>query len=312
MRNKFYLFLCSVALISLIFTSCRNKTDFDAICDDLTETTLSGLHSGSGAADKTLTVAQYNFLKDGTVEFTQMAVGDGVYVAPAVVVYSSYELGERNNGNLGRYILLNPKGAGEPKRVNFIRNGIVEDGLPVMEDSNDKVNELPRISNAITGKRWGANDTTFFRVDTIMDVITYDTIRHRERDPETGRYKMVVDSIVEIKTPTKMKYSVGPLVVKIRDIELYRDESTLANTGKYSYQTKEFAYDAERNQTLVKDSVSAYDFHWYYESYTSMAVFSIHTVPAIGEGEVFDIKYDSKIPAIIIDTQTLILPNEEE
>ena len=81
MKNKLLVSACAMALLASVFTSCKEKTDFDAIVDGVSTQTLKGYFSGAAAADDAvvMSVLQYNFADDGTVERTVMSLGDGVY-----------------------------------------------------------------------------------------------------------------------------------------------------------------------------------------------------------------------------------------
>ena len=310
MKNKFIFGVGLCALISASFVSCKEKTDLDGICDNLAEEQLAGMHSGAAADGSVLKVAQLNFLKDGTIERTVMAVGDGVYEEPKTTVYASYRMGNYTDQNLGRQIHLYPKDGGDVLTVKMIRGGIEEDGQPVMGDKNDKVSEIPSLSENITEIPWYANDTSYFKVDTVIDVVVKDTFRHRVRDGK--KYTYVIDSIVDRIVPTKMKYPIGPSLIRIRSLVLNRDAATLKNTGSYSFLTKAYEYDKKRVPSQTKDSLITIDFSWYFKSFTGASSFVIVALTEEGDEYQFDIKYDVKIPAITIEKQVLSIKAAEE
>ena len=68
---------------------------------------------------------------------------------------------------------------------------------------------------------------------------------------------------------------------------------------------KEYDIDENRVVTLKTDTTSTYNFHWCFESYSSAAAYTIRARQDDGTLEVFDIKYDAKIPAITLDKQVL-------
>ena len=304
MKNKILLCAFAVALGFALLTSCKKAVDVDAICDNASTATLVGVFSGAEENAMTLHVAQYNFGKDGAVTRTVMAVGDGIYEAPVTTNYSSWEFGEYVEQKLGRVVLLNPANGGEPLKVTFMKGGIMEEGQPAALDKNDKVSDVPAIQTALVGKKWAGLDTTFYRIDTTINVMKVDSIVYKHKEGK----KYVIDSVHYDTTyvPTKMKWSVGPSEIAERRIELYRDAATNVNTGKWYMMKKEYSYDASRTPTLVVDSTSMYDFHWSFASFASAAMFEIVAVDAQGKSELFEIKYDSKKPALVIDKQELL------
>ena len=306
MKNKLLVSAFAMAFVALAFTSCKEKVDFDAICDGISNQTVQGIFSGASLYGDSLFVTEYNFKKDGTVEFVGMVTGDGIYKAPIKAQFSSWEFGEYNNQKLGRYIILHPADGSEARKVNFIRAAIEEDGLPIMGDKNDKVTDLPKTETAITGKKWHGNDTTFYKIDTIMNVMQVDSIVYKHKEGK----KYVIDSVHYDTTyiQTKMKWAVGPKTIAERRIELNRNETTLENTGKWYMVEKAYEYDKNRNPKQVLDTISSYDFHWTFVSYASTAAFSIvATEDGTNHAEVFEIKYDSKMPSLTIYKQVLPL-----
>lgn len=310
MKVKTFTYLCALALVSVLFSSCKKKTDVDAIFNDLTNDFLSGYFSGTETDGSTMNVAQYCFNADGTVTFTTMQFGDGIYTAPVSTQYASYRLGDYNTQGLGRYVHLYPQDGGETLTVNYIRAGIESGDHPFMSGKNDKVKEIPALADSLKSRVWYANDTTFYRIDTTVMILKLDTFKHRVRDGRT--YKWVIDSVVAKNVPTKVKWPVGPSAIRIKQFELYRDETTLANTGKWYSLTKNYVYNAARVGTNVLDSVSTYNFRWYIASYANANSFTIHVIPDSGDDEEFVLKYDSKIPAVTIDKQVLRIQKEEE
>lgn len=309
MKNNLLMLGAVVFVMTLLFTSCKKETDFDAICDDVSLQTIQGYFSGAEPIGNVLQIAQYNFAKDGSVEYVVTATGDGIYKAPVVTKFSSWELGEYNEQGIGRYLILTPQEEGESKVINFMYSSMIEEGMPVMADKNNKVAELPILQDSILGKTWYALDTTFFKIDTVIDVIYKDTFSHRDQIGETpsGRpiYGLVIDSIKERVVPTKMKYAIGPSAINERKLELYRDSNTYSNTGKWYLLQKKYEYDASRTPKTILDTISEYDFHWYMYSFNSLSAFSIKTIQENGKEEIFDMKYDSKVPAIILQKQQL-------
>lgn len=315
MKNKLLVCAFAVAFVASVFTSCKDKLDFDAICDDVSTQTLKGLFSGASLFGDTLKVAEYMFQKDGSVDFSYMLMGDGLYAAPITKKYSSWEFGEYNEQYLGRYVILHPEDGGVPKQLNFTRAFLYEEGMPIMSDKNDKVAELPKLQDSITGRIWYGNDTTFYKIDTTVNIVYLDTFTHRDviGTSASGRpiYGEVIDSIVERLEPTKMKWPVGPSKIAERRIELNRDPNTLVNTGKWYVMRKEYEYDANRVAKQTLDTVSAYNFHWTFIEYSNMGNFSIvATEDGTNNGELFILKYDAKIPAITLDKQVLKVVTE--
>jgi len=321
MKNKLLVSTCAVALVASLLTSCREKTDFDAITDNLSKQTLQGYFSGAetSEAGMTLNVIQYQFLTDGSVERTAMAVGDGVYKAPVAAKFSSWELGEYYGGKEGRFLTLFPQEGGDPLKVKFYAGGIQEENQPMAADKNDKITPLPDSQEALVGKKWYCNDTVFHKVDTTIDVIKYDTVyTYKPKKDENGKtmrdeeghviYEQTIKSVTETVVPTKMKWPVAPKTINIRSLELYRDAESLVNTGKWYMVSKEYDMNAKtRDITTKLDTTAAYDFHWCFDSYSSAAAYVIKAVQSDGTVELFDIKFDAKIPALTVDKQILKL-----
>lgn len=318
MKNKLLVSACAMALLASVFTSCKEKTDFDAIVDGVSTQTLKGYFSGAAAADDAvvMSVLQYNFADDGTVERTVMSLGDGVYKAPETTKFSSWSFGEFVNNNVARKIKLNPANGGDPMEVEFYLGGIMEEGQPMALDINDKVKDIVPTQDALTGKKWFGNDTTYYKKDTTVNIMKYDTVYtyKPKKDPETGKtmkddeghviYEQTIKSVDSTLVPTKMKVNIAPKTVDIRSLELYRDASTLANVGKWKVIAKTFTLKGTESiiETDVEDE---YEFKWCFNSFASAAAFQIKARKANGKDELIDVKYDAKIPAITVDKQVL-------
>ena len=305
MKNKILLCACAVVLGMTLLTSCRPGVDFQGICDTASEGSLQGLFSGVEAKDMTLYVAQYDFAKEGgAVTRTVMATGDGVYRAPVTTNYSSWQFGEYTDLNLGRLVVLNPADGGEPLTVKFIMGGIEEEGQPVALDKNDKISDIPAAHGLILGKKWAGLDTTFYRIDTTINVMKVDSIVYKHRE---GR-KYVIDSVHYDTTyvPTKMKWNVGPSEIVERHIELNRDQVSNANTGVWKMSIKKYEYDANKQAKQVLDSTSNYNFHWCFADFTSSLNYVVKAVDDNQQvEEYFEVKYDVKKNTIVIDKQEL-------
>ena len=318
MKNKLLVSVLAVALTAFLLTSCREKTDFNAITNNLSEQTLKGYFSGAetSGTEMTLNVIQYLFNEDGTVERSVMALGDGVYKAPVSAKFSSWTLGDYYDGNAGRFLNLYPEEGGEALKVKFYAGGIFEENQPGASDKNDKVGSLVSSQDELVGKIWYGNDTVFHKIDTVIDVTKYDTTyTYKPKKDEDGNtmkdeeghviYEQTIKSITESVVPTKMKWPVAPKTINIRSLELNRDASSLVNTGKWSMVYKEYDMDANRVITAKVDTASSYDFHWCFETYSSTSSYIIKAVQIDGTVEFFDIKFDGKIPAVTLDKQVL-------
>ena len=318
MKNKLLVSAFAVALVTLAFTSCKEKTDFDAICDNLSKQTLKGYFSGAEVMedDMVLNLIQFNFASDGTVERTVMALGDSVYEAPATRKFSSWEFGEYCDGNASRYLTLIPEGGGEPLRVKYCIGGILEENQPMASDKNNKVKDIATSQESITGKKWHGEDTVFFKIDTIINVTKYDTTyTYKPKKDDDGKtmkdsdghviYEQTIKSITETIVPTKMKWAIAPKTINVRTLELNRDASSYENTGKWYMVAKEYEMDSVRTITTKSDTLSSYDFHWSFVSYLSSSSFVIQAVQADGTTELFDIKFDAKVPSVTVDKQVL-------
>ena len=300
-------------------TSCREKTDFYAVCDTVSKESVSGIFSGAVPAtdELVLNVVQYQFNEDGTAQRTVMALGDGVYKAPVTTKFSSWEFGKYGDENLARTIILHPEAGGEALNVSFSLGGILSDDQPFAGDKNDKVKDIDGSQTAITASKWYGNDTIYHKIDTVINIMKYDTTYtyKPKKDPETGKtmkdeeghviYEQTIKSIDSTSVPTKMKWPVAPKSINVRSLELNRDASTLVNTGKWSMVVKEYTMDANRVTTCTLDTAASYEFHWAFAGYTSASSFIIRARQADGTQEYFDIKFDSKIPAITLDKQVL-------
>lgn len=319
MKNKLLPCACAVALVSAFMTSCREKTDFDAICNTVSKESVDGIFSGAepDLDELVLNVVQYSFNEDGSVSRTVMALGDGVYKAPVTTKFSSWEFDKYGTENLSRIIILHPEAGGDPLKVSFSLGGILSDDQPFAGDKNDKVKDIEGSQTAVTGKKWFGNDTSYHKIDTVVNVLKYDTTYtyKPKKDPETGKtmkdeeghviYEQTIKSIDTTIVPTKMKWPVAPKTINIRSLELNRDAATLANTGKWSMTMKEYDMDANRVVTCKLDTAASFEFHWAFAGYTSASSFLIRARQADGTEEYFDIKFDSKIPAITVDKQVL-------
>ena len=319
MKNKLLVCVFATALTALAFTSCKESTDFDAICNDVSATTLQGVFSGATPDLEALllNVAQYRFNEDGTVERSVMALGDGVYNAPVTTKFSSWQFGEYGPENTSRYIILNPEAGGDPLVVSFTLGGILSEDQPFAGDKNDKIKDIETTQTTILGKKWLGNDTTYYKIDTLVDLMKYDTTYtyKPKKDPETGKtmrdsdghiiYEQTIKSIDSTLVPTKMKWPVAPKTINIRRMELYTDASTHVNTGKWFMQLRAYDMDEERHTTVTLDTTSTYEFHWAFSGYSSASSYIVKARQADGTDEYFDIKFDAKIPAMTIDKQVL-------
>ena len=320
MKNKLLVSAFAMTLAAILMTSCRENTDFDAICDDLTEQSVSGLFSGAvpDLDDLIINVAQYQFNEDGTAARMVMSVGDGVYVAPDTVNFSSWKLAEYGANGISRKIIMTPANGEAPIEVFFTLNGILSENHPFAGDKSDKIKDMVPTQDAVTGKKWYGNDTTYYKIDTVINVTKYDTTYtyKPKKDPETGQivrdsaghiiYEQVIKDITERIVPTKMKWPIAPKTINIRSLELDRDASSLVNTGKWYMLVKEYDMDTKtREITCRVDTTSSYDFHWAFANFASSASFIIRARHDGDTQEYFDIKYDHKIPAITLDKQVL-------
>lgn len=318
MKNKLLVSACAVAILSVMFTSCKPKTDFDAIANNVSKGTLQGYFSGAQILGENLvtSVAQYQFDEDGTVKRTIMEVGDGVYKAPVTTVYSSWEFGEYCDANKSRYLILTPKDGGEKLTLKYTTGGILEEGQPAAMDLNNKVSDIASTDTLLLNKVWIGNDTTYHKIDTTVDVMKYDSIFKRARaKDEQGKplsdddgnpiYIRVLDHVDSALVPTKMKWPIAPKTINVRKLELYRDPATLKNTGKWFMVSKAYDIDSTRTTKITTDTASAFDFRWAYETYSNSAAYSVKAVKENGTYELIDIRFDGKIPAITVDKQVL-------
>ncbi len=318
MKNKLLVSVFMVVLIASCMTSCREKTDFDAIVTDLSMQTLRGYFSGSEGSESEmkLNVIQFQFMDDNTVTRTVATLGDGEDATPETRKFSSWELGEYYDGKAGRFLYLYPEDGGEMLTVKFYAGGIIEEGQPVAGDKNDKVGSIIPSQEALVGKKWCGYDTVYYKIDTVINIMKYDTTYtyKPKKDPETGKtmrddeghiiYEQTISKIDSTLVPTKMKVPFAPKTINVRKLEVNRDAS-FANTGTWYMEYKEYDMSADRVITLKADTTSAYDFHWCFESYSSPAAYIIRARQADGTDEYFDIKYDAKVPAITLDKQVL-------
>lgn len=319
MKNKLLVCACAMALCASLLTSCREKVDVYAICDDVSAQTLDGFFSSAVCEEgsMTLNVLQYTFAKDGRVTREEMALGHGLGSVAAPRQFSSWSFGEYNNGNKGRFLLLKAADGGEDMEVNFIYGGILEDGHALAADKNNKMSNVVSSQEAICGKIWYGNDTSFYKIDTIVDIMKYDTTYTYtpKKDPDTGKpmrdstghiiYDRTVKSIDSTLVPTKKKWPIGPKSIMIRQLELQRDPISLENTGSWYMKLEEYSMDENRQFTLEKDTLSQYDFNWCFESFPSSGAYTIKARQANGVEEIHDIKYDAKIPAITMEKQVM-------
>ena len=321
MKNKLLVSVFAMALVGLSFTSCKEKTDFDAIVNQISKETLKGYFSGSEAEANNLVmrIAQYQFLESDSVIRTVLALGDGVNGQPATRKFASWSFGEYNNGGKGRYLTLDPGNeGGEPLVVNFINGGIVEEGQPEAIDQNNKIKDVVPAQDNMVGKNWYANDTVWFTIDTTVTQIQYDTIYtyKPKKDPETGKtmrddeghviYEQTIKEIKEKEVPVKQKKKVTPTKVDIRQLVLSRDPQTFANTGTWYLKTEAYSVDktTRKSETLV-DSLSTYNFHWSFENFTSSSSVVIKARQDGGKDELFEISYDAAKEAITLQQQVL-------
>ena len=263
-----------------------------------------------------LNVIQFQFMDDNTVTRTVATLGDGEDATPETRKFSSWELGEYYDGKAGRFLYLYPEDGGEMLTVKFYAGGIIEEGQPVAGDKNDKVGSIIPSQEALVGKKWCGYDTVYYKIDTVINIMKYDTTYtyKPKKDPETGKtmrddeghiiYEQTISKIDSTLVPTKMKVPFAPKTINVRKLEVNRDAS-FANTGTWYMEYKEYDMSADRVITLKADTTSAYDFHWCFESYSSPAAYIIRARQADGTDEYFDIKYDAKVPAITLDKQVL-------
>lgn len=319
MKNKFLLCACVFALVSFVLSSCKEKTDFDAIANTASEQTLKGFFSGSmpDLEKLSLNVIQYQFTANDTVIRTEMAIGDGLYNAPKVRKFSSWELGEYNDQGKGRYLILNPVDDEEPLIVNFMYGGIKEEDQPLAADHNDKIKDILPSQESLLANRWAGNDTIWFKVDTTIDIMKYDTTftYKPKKDPETGKtmrdeeghviYEQTISKVDSTLVPTKMKWPIAPKTINIRKLELKRDPATLENTGSWYMVSKAYEMNAKRETKVLVDTASAYTFHWAYAAFTSSSSYIIRAHQDNGTEEYFDVKFDAKLPSVTIDKQVL-------
>lgn len=325
MKNKLLVSVFTVALVALSFTSCKEKTDFDAIVDQISGETLKGYFSGAeaDANDLVLHIAQYQFMDDNSVKRTLLSLGDGVNGEPVTTNFTSWSIGDFNNGGKGRYLTLYPEAEGEdPLVVNFIDGGIVEENQPAALDKNNKVKDLLPAQDKMINKHWACNDTTWDRKDTIVTEIQYDTTYtyKPKKDPETGKtmrdslghiiYEQTIKEITEKEVEKKIKKNVTPTKIEIRDLELFRDETTYENIGVWHLVSKQYEVKNHVPVEQKKDSTVDFTFRWCFESFSSASAFVIKARQDNGTEELFEIRYDDKVPSITL--QQLILKIVEE
>ena len=123
-----------MALATIAFTSCENKSDVTAVCTDLLKATLHGANTGTSGArgyvkqdGQQLIIAEYEFpsknVNDPVLLYRTMTFGDGVF-EPKKVDTLSYEYGEWQNQGTVFTLLVTPR-TGDPFTLKYVGDGFI-------------------------------------------------------------------------------------------------------------------------------------------------------------------------------------------
>lgn len=298
MKNKLLVSVFAMALATIAFTSCENKSDVTAVCTDMLKETLHGVNSGTSAVRgyvqldvPTLLIAEYEFpskdVNDPVLLYRTMAFGDGVFV-PKKVDTLSYEYGEWQDQGTVFTLLVTPR-TGDPYVLKYMGDGFVAPDGRVYGGST--------AANAARVEKWEKVIATFpntnwegtFRDEYVLDSVFRDSIRTTYIPPMTFIKDTIkiFDHMDTVSADTTCLYK----------LNFVRDLNTLDNTGHYYRKEMRTKYDKQTKETtVISTKIVEYDFRWMFTEVSSDKKFTVQlantTTPGV-EGEKLSIsKYE--------------------
>ena len=298
MKNKLLVSVFAMAIATIAFTSCENKSDVTAVTTDLLKQTLHGVRTGTSAVrgyvkqeGQQLIIAEYEFpsknVNDPVLLYRTMTFGDGVF-EPKKVDTLSYEYGEWQNQGTVFTLLVTPR-TGDPFTLKYVGDGFIAPDGRVYGGSTAanaaRVEKLEKVINTFPNTDWEAT----FRDEYVLDSAFRDSIRTRFIPPMT----FIKDTIkifdhmdtVSADTTCYLKY------------EFKRDVNTLANTGKFYRKEVRSEYDRATKETkIISEKEYEYNFRWIFSEVSSDKKFTVQltntTTPGV-EGEKLSVsKYE--------------------
>ncbi len=178
---------------------------------------------------QTMYTTEYHFLSQDTIQQTVGLWGNGVQYATTLALYA-YRQEEFAEQNVGQYYILKSIETGEEKRIKF-ENNAIHDGDNVCDLTFSTINSIATIDADFSNTNW-AIDTTVFWTKDVEKILSYDTIKHIEKDPQTGQKHWVIDTVLPHKG--MVKDTLGPKFVVSGTFSFLRDNE-YKNTGKITY-----------------------------------------------------------------------------
>lgn len=298
MKNKLLVSAFAMALATIAFTSCENKSDVTAVCTDLLKATLHGANTGTSGArgyvkqdGQQLTLAEYEFpskdVNNNILLYRTMTFGDGVF-SPKKVDTLSYEYGEWQDQGTVFTLLVTPR-TGDPYVLKYLGDGFVAPDGRVFGGSTAanvaRVEKWEKVINSFPNTDWEGT----FKGEYVLDSIFRDSIRTTYIPPMTFKKDTIkiFDHMDTVSADTTCLYK----------LNFVRDLNTLDNTGHYYRKEMRTKYDKQTKETtVISTKIVEYDFRWMFSEVSTDKKFTVllaNTSNPDAEGEYLSIsKYE--------------------
>lgn len=273
MKTKLLFGLLVTAVVLIGFTSCKENYNTMEVINDVSLETFrktafrAAIKADEGA--KSLTTVEYNFVSKDTIKKTVGVWGEGMEYSYSSQFFT-YVQGALGSQNVGQYYTLFPVGEGKEEVIKFENNNfLTEDGY-VCNQNFSTIAAIGSVDEDFANSDW-AIDTIVYWTQDVERITSYDTIKHIEKDPQTGQKHWVIDTILPHKSV--VKDTLCPKYIVKGSFSFSRDEA-FKNTGNADY--KWWSYAKDTTKTVVLDSIEILgDMTWSLKSMASAKKFTI-------------------------------------
>ena len=287
MKNKLLVSVFAMTVAAFAFTSCETKSPtVTDVCTDMVKESLHKTPRSITLLDgDVLTIEEYEFpggVNDNRLIHRVISFGNGVN-NPKRVDTLNYEYGEWGEGNTSYTLRVIPK-TGEPYTLTYRGNALIDaegheiggEGL----DNTARVEKWEKTLATLPNTKWSGT----YRGEFVMDSVFRDSIRTIFIPPMT----FITDTI---KIFTGEMDTISADTTCYFTLEFKQDAATKATTGHYYQKSVRSTYSRETKQeTIVSEKVTEYDYKWYFSEVSSDAKFMINLAgTTAGQGEKLNI-----------------------
>lgn len=279
MKNKILFCVFAAAAVVLAMTSCETKSPkVTDVCTDLVKESLHKTpRSLTLLTGEVLTIEEYEFaggVSDNRLIHRLISFGNGVD-EPKRVDTMTYEYGEWKESNTSYTLLVTPK-TGEPYTLTYRGNALIDPEGHVIGgeglDNAARVEKWEKTLSTLPNTKWKGT----FRGEFVMDSVFRDSIRTVFIPPmtfKTDTIKVFTGEMDTISADTTCYY----------ELEFKQDATTKATTGHFYQRSVRSTYDrSTKQETVVSEETTEYDYKWYFSEVSSDAKFMINIVATTG------------------------------